>query len=370
MGKSGFTHHSPITKYKIQGTIDFLRGQELLGQGRLFTHQQVFEHFNVSRTCGYRILNEPREVEPVAFSSKKSPDPRGRKKKLDHQALVQIERCIDQGVFDRRTQVPWNDVTSAAGLDVEVSGRTVRRFVRELNYRRCISCDEEYRSTSSKEKRAEHARVMLEKYPEPRDWYRVRFSGDCHFGWGPTGEVSALRQPWERYCADCMVETKGGGEDSLRKLHCWAAVGHDFKSDLVWYDKPSESNGKLDLPAYRDNILEPVVGPWLRAGHNFVLAEDVDSGHSGRKGNNIVQKWKQENGLQSFFNCPLSPDFVPIERAFQLPRQYVKHRACWEDSSVKELAEEGWGALRQETINRWVDQIPQTLKTCLEKEGA
>ncbi|KAK3311553.1 uncharacterized protein B0T15DRAFT_79628 [Chaetomium strumarium] len=366
--KSGYHHHSSITKYKVQGTVDFLRGRGLLGQGRLFTHQQVFEHFNISRTSGYKMLNEPREVEPVAFHSN-SPDPRGRKKLLDHQSLVQIERCIDQGVFDGRN-ISWKDVPSAAGLDIQVSGRTVRRAIRELNYRRCISCDEEYRSSQSREKRVEHARTMLEKFPEPSDWYRVRFSGDCHFGWGPTGEVSVLRQPWERFCPDCMVETKGAGEEGLRRLHCWAAVGHDFKSDLVWYDKPSESNGKLDMTAYRDQILEPVVGPWLQAGNDFVLEEDVESGHSGKKGNNIVSKWKKENKLESFFNCPMSPDFVPIERAFQLPRQYVKKRPCWEDSSVKELAEEGWAALRQESINRWVDQIPQTLKTCLDKGGA
>ncbi|KAK4237894.1 hypothetical protein C8A03DRAFT_15612 [Achaetomium macrosporum] len=362
-----FHHHSPTTKYKVQGTVDFLRDRGLLGQGRLFTKEQIFEHFNVSHSAGYRILGTPRDLEPRTFHSD-HPDPRGRKKKLDHQALVQIERCIDQGVFDGRT-LPWEAIPRAASLDVEVSGRTVQRAIRELNFRRCVACENEYRSSRSKAARVEHARAMLERYPQPNDWYRVRFSGECHFAWGPEGRVSVLRRPWERFCPDCMVETEAPAEKDIRRLHCWAAAGHDFKSDLVWYDMP-DSNGKLTMTAYRDQILEPVVGSWLRAGHHFVLEEDCDSGHSGKKGNNIVTKWKQENGLESYFNCPLSPDFVPIERALQSPKQYVTKRPCWDDRTVKELVEEGWAALKQESINRWVDQIPRILKDCIKMEGA
>jgi hypothetical protein len=166
-----------------------------------------------------------------------------------------------------------------------------------------------------------------------------------------------------------MVEMEAPAEKELRRLQCWAAVGHDFKSPLVWYDVPSNNNGKMTIQAYRDQSLKPVVAPWLRARHSFFLEEDNDSGHGG-KGNNIVTKWKKENGLESYFNCPLSPDFVPIEKAWQLPKQYVRKRPCWEDGIVKDLAEEGWDALQQDSINRWVDKVPQILKDCIEAEGA
>jgi hypothetical protein len=79
----------------------------------------------------------------------------------------------------------------------------------------------------------------------------------------------------------------------------------------------------------------------------------------------VVTEWKKENGLESYFNCPLSPDFLPIERAWQLPKQYVRTRPYWEDRIVKELAEEGWATVQQTSINRWVDQIPQILKDCI-----
>ncbi|KAK3936031.1 hypothetical protein QBC46DRAFT_270506, partial [Diplogelasinospora grovesii] len=157
-------------------------------------------------------------------------------------------------------------------------------------------------------------------------------------------------------------------EKDLKRLHVWAAVGHDFKSDLTWYDVPGNTNGKMTMKVYRDQILEPVVGSWIREGQRFVLEEDNDSGHGGSK-HNIVRTWKQQNGLESYFNCSSSPDFSPIERAWQAPKQYVKKRPCWEDSIVKELAEEGWAHLQQSTINDWVDKIPQILDECIYLEG-
>ncbi|KAK4236393.1 hypothetical protein C8A03DRAFT_35699 [Achaetomium macrosporum] len=124
----------------------------------------------------------------------------------------------------------------------------------------------------------------------------------------------------------------------------------------------------MTLQVYRDQILEPIVGDWLRSGdQRFVLEEDNGSGHGTSK--NIVRTWKEDNGLESFFNCASSPDFVPIEKAWQAAKQAVRKRPCWDDELVKELAEEGWKDLSQETINAWVDNIPQIFKDCLELEG-
>ncbi len=157
-----------------------------------------------------------------------------------------------------------------------------------------------------------------------------------------------------------LLEGRAKARDRKR-LHAWAAVGYNFKSDMIWYDVPGNSNGKMSLKVYRDEILEPVVGSWLREGHQFVLEEDGDSGH-GTSSSNIVRTWKRDIGLESFFNCSGSPDFSPIERAWQAPKQAVKKRPCWDDEIVKELAEEGWTDLKPDTINGWIDQIPVYLQ--------
>jgi hypothetical protein len=119
---------------------------------------------------------------------------------------------------------------------------------------------------------------------------------------------------------------------------------------------------------YRDSILEKVVKPWLEEGRNFILEEDWDSGH-GPIGNNIVKQWKEKNGLRNFFNCPGSPDWSPIEKCWRAPKGTVKQRMCLNHSDLVEACRDGWAGLSQETINGYIDLIPEILKQTIEMEG-
>ena len=348
-------------KARVKGTIDFLEAK-----GIPHFKSEVFQFHGVGHNAGWKILRQ-NDLHDSRTHHSVSLDHRGRKKKLSNQDLAVIEKFIDDNGFDGRT-IPWAGLPAAAGLDVECHGETVRRAVKDLNLRMCIACEKKYTSPRLRERRAEYARVMLERYPDPKDWRHIRFSDECHFGWGPQGKVYIIRRPWERHCPDCLLEKEAPAEKDLKRVHCWGAVGYDFKSPLVWYDVPGNNNGKMSQKVYRDYILEPTVGAWLREGQSFVLEEDNDSGHGTSKAN-IVRTWKEKNGLESFFNCASSPDFSPIEKAWQGPKQYVKKRPCWDDDLVKELAEEGWAAVKQETINGWVDSIPQIFKDCLELDG-
>ncbi len=175
----GIAHHSTPKKSRVAGTIDFLRSTGQLGQGRLFSKEQVFRFHQLSHTQGHQILSQPQLLTRTFHSN--YPETRGRKRKLDHEALIQIERCLDEGGFDSRT-LPWEAIPAAAGLDIDVSARTVRRALRELNFRRCVACEKQYRSAKSKGKRVEYCRIMLERYPEKKDWWYVGFSDETHFG--------------------------------------------------------------------------------------------------------------------------------------------------------------------------------------------
>jgi hypothetical protein len=183
----GFQHHSTPKKSRVAGTVEYLRHHGLLGTSQATTKRQIFRFHGVGRTQGYEILGQPPSRIDRTFHLT-CLETRGRKRLLDHQALIQIERCIDEGGFDGRTLL-WEAIPSAVGLDINVSARTVRRAVREMDFRRCLVYEKQYRSIQSKEKRVEYSRVMLERYPEPKDWYRVRFSDESHFGWGPRGRT-------------------------------------------------------------------------------------------------------------------------------------------------------------------------------------
>jgi hypothetical protein len=60
--------------------------------------------------------------------------------------------------------------------------------------------------------------------------------------------------------------------------HSTRNIRYDFKSELKFYKIPSNSNGKMTQKAYIEQILEPVVQPWIKRGDEFVLEEDGDSG--------------------------------------------------------------------------------------------
>ena len=61
-----------------------------------------------------------------------------------------------------------------------------------------------------------------------------------------------------------------------------AAVRWNFKSDLIFYEANSP-NGKMLHEVYVNQVLEPVVKPWLERSNGFMLEEDGDSGHGGNQ---------------------------------------------------------------------------------------
>ncbi|KUJ14038.1 uncharacterized protein LY89DRAFT_152121 [Mollisia scopiformis] len=139
-------------------------------------------------------------------------------------------------------------------------------------YHICKACRRPYVSEDDAPKRLQWAEDMKEKYPEKEDWHNVRFSDECHVSFGPEGMVHVIRTSKQRGLSDCIQEVrKEKDDDQQYRVHWWVAIGYDFKSRIQFYDVPSNSNSKMTHRVYIDQILEPVVKPWLDAGHDFVL---------------------------------------------------------------------------------------------------
>jgi hypothetical protein len=209
---------------------------------------------------------------------------------------------------------------------------------------------------------------MLAKYPKPFDWIHIRFSDEVHFGFGPEGKIYILRRPWERYCSDCIFEKRAPKPSDAKRLHACAAIGYNFKSDLIWYDIETNTNGKMSQQGYIDKILTPHVLPWIQRGDNFVLEEDQDTGHGPGK-DNIVKGWKARYGLKSYFNCSGSPDLAPIENAWFPAKKEVRKVPHWDAPVTRELAEQGWKNLKLDTINKWVLSMPKRLQKVIDMKG-
>ncbi|KAK5651023.1 hypothetical protein OQA88_1807 [Cercophora sp. LCS_1] len=224
-----------------------------------------------------------------------------------------MEKVIwEHGIEGR--MLSYQGLLMEAGVDKEVSTRTVQRALGQRDWRRCVACTRSFVNSKLAERRVEEARRSLEYRPCKGD---IRFSDEFHVSSGASGRVWILRKPGERYCPDCIVERPKKEEDK-NTAHFWGAVGYDFKMErLHEYSIPTNNNGKMTQRYYRDHILEGIVKPWIeevRAGApSFMLEEDGDSGH-GRNGNNIVKTWKEKHGLKHYFNCPGSPDLATYRK--------------------------------------------------------
>jgi len=261
-----------------------------------------------------------------------------------------MEDLIWTAGFEART-LTWSTLALEAGVDCDCHPRTIQRSLGTLGYRKCIACEKAWVSPSIATRRLADAKKALQLRPRPEDWHDVRFSDEVHFSLGPEGKANIVRKPGERYCPECIQETVEPQDRHKKRLHAWAAVGYGFKSPLVFYEVPSNSNGKITQQIYRDEILEKHVKSWIEAGHQFVLEEDGDSGHRPGPAN-IARTWKQDHGLKSYFNTPGSPDLSPIENCWKIPKQHIRRHAVWDDQELQALALEAWDNLSQDTIDR------------------
>lgn len=213
----------------------------------------------------------------------------------------------------------------------------------------------------------EWAEEALAKRPRPEDWHDVIFSDETHFGFADEGQARIARKPGTRIEPSHLQEQLEPEEKDKKRLHGWGAIGYEFKSPMVWYDT-NNSNGKMTQEVYKRDILEPYVKRWIEEGRSFVLEEDGDSGHGPSK-NNPIRSWKEEHNLNSYFNCPRSPDLSPIENCWSVPKQYVRTYPHWDQDTLRDLAEEGWKELSQPTINLWVESMPERLRHVIQLEG-
>ena len=240
-----------------------------------------------------------------------------------------------------------------------------------LGYRKCIACEKGFVSPYNAQRRIKAAQTALFYRPRPEDWRDIRWSDEVHFGRTAKGKIKIIRKPGERYCPDCIYHVEEDDNDPIQeRFHCWAAVGWNFKSELQFYQVPTNDNGKMSLQVYRDVILNGQVAQWLAKGDQFVLEEDGDSGHGGGNSakSNIVKAWKEEHGLKHFFNTPGSPDLSPIENCWRAVKQYVKANR-YLGSDLRLLILEGWKRIDQTSINKLVDSMVVRMQDVLACEG-
>lgn len=185
-------HPNTPKRAKIQGAYEFLEAKKLP-----YFKTELFEHFEVSRTTGYRILNDPtsrmRQHQPDAT------DNRGGKRKLTSPDLDKLQDHHEE---------KDSSMTYGTGSEAGSSSRdnAQRPPTRELYTR--LAEQAEYKSKADCHWRLVWANEALAQRPEQEDWHDVLFSEENHFDYDDDGRALNLdnnESPEREASRDCIV---------------------------------------------------------------------------------------------------------------------------------------------------------------------
>jgi hypothetical protein len=352
-------HVSTPQKARLHRSVEVLNHSLVYSPGGTRrTKRQLFKDQGIPPTTAYRILKQP---DPRRLhNSKTRKETRGRKSKLSERDLRSVELLLWRSGYDGRV-LSWGTLAFESGLDV--SGHTLQRHFKTLNYRRCMACRKGWTNSKDAATRVKFAKEMLAKYPNLDDWKNIRFTDECHLGYGPAGRIFITRRPGEGTCPDCTQYKNEPHKRDKKKIHVWSAVGFNYKSKLYRYTT-GKSNGAITAKVYLD-LLKREVPMWPK---EMVLEEDNAPGHGVAK-DSIVNRWKRDNNVKSYYNCAYSPDLAPIENCWRAPKAWLRKIGHWDDDSVWEVANEGWNALTQKKVNEWCLSMPQRLRDVIKAEG-
>jgi transposase len=167
-----YKEYTTPQKAKVQGTIEYFEAKNI-------PHHKtdVFKHFRASKSSGYEILAEGSSAQRIDILVENNPSHRTRK--ITPQKLREMERILENKGIEARG-LTWEQLGTKVGLNV--SGKTVQRALGTLEYHKFIACKKGWVNKQTAAKRVEHACIMLKRYSDPEDWYKVRFSDEVHFG--------------------------------------------------------------------------------------------------------------------------------------------------------------------------------------------
>jgi hypothetical protein len=150
--------------------------------------------------------------------------------------LSRAELFLDSTDFDDHS-LNWDELVT--NFDLSITGRQLRDKIQKKNFFSFIACDKPWISPKSQKLRVKCCKIMLERYPNPKDWHHVRFSDEVHFGWGLEGKTRIIRRRGNgQRGAPTNFQRKEVRDqtDPQKRLHYWGAIGYGFKMQkLVRY---------------------------------------------------------------------------------------------------------------------------------------
>lgn len=153
------------------------------------------------------------------------------------------------------------------------------------------------------------------------EWRNVLFSDESRFCIDHVdGRTVVWRRDGERLSDACVVEKDRFGGPNVMM---WGGIAYGTRTQPVFLNFQNGGGGRgLTAQRYIDQVLRPVVVPFMAQRPGFEFQQDNARPHSAR----VSQDFLQANGV-TVMNWPaLSPDMAPIEHLWDEIGRRIKRR--------------------------------------------
>ncbi len=143
-----------------------------------YIKEDVFRKSSVSRRQGYEFLHDDSYSRRL-HSDLDREETHGRPRIISPEKMREMEQILkEEGI--KACVMTWDQLGFEVGLDcIE---QTIKNAMGKMKYRKCIACKKGWVNKKTAKDRVEWSRVMLERYHQPADWYRMQFIDKVYFG--------------------------------------------------------------------------------------------------------------------------------------------------------------------------------------------
>ena len=189
-------------------------------------------------------------------------------------------------------------------------------------------------------------------------WSDVMFSDESRFAMSHAdGRARVWRRPGERYTDACVLEHDRWGGPSVM---VWGGITATHRTELLFME------GNLTGVRYRDEILRPVVVPFVRR-HGLTFQQDNARPHVAR----VCMQYLQAENIPVLPWPAFSPDLSPIEHLWDILDRAIRTRNP-QPATVRQLRQaltEEWQNIPQVTLARLVSSMRRRCNAVRDANG-
>jgi hypothetical protein len=289
--------------------------------------------------------------------SKKS-ERRGRPKKISDDLIQKMIQMLESS----SGEVSWEDLGHAVGVE-GVHLQTIRNYMVKEGYCKRVSCQEKWLTRRARETRMQYA---LAHQHWQNEWRSVLFSDVVNFGLGASRKARVFNRKDERLCEDCLQSRE---EVDKALFHCWAMVGYDYKSPLIFYTDSGTGGAAFSQQDYITGILRPHVQP-ITSTKRLIFLEDAHGIYEHPSaGKSLVQAYMDSINLPCLRNPQASPDLNIAKDILLLLKKRLQKRTINDENQLRAAIVEEWDKITTKEINKLVDSMKFRMEKVLLRKG-